>query len=377
MGQGDDAASVPGLVSSTGISIAVLAPPPLVGSGGHRTIYRNLAALAEAGFTVTVFVEGRRFRPGWLARKRTRSLFGVPEPIELVSGWPERIEGVDLVMATTWQSALRLGTVETSGRKAHFVQDYECLFYPEDDERHAVARSVHDLGFASVTIGNWLVEVLSREHGITAWPSPFSADLDLYGVRPTPPVSRRRMVVANYQPEKPRRCPELMESALQLVLDDDPSVEVVTFGSRTAPRVSGNHRHLGLVQPEDLVVLYLEGGVGLSMSATNPSRVPFEMMAAGLPVVELGGDNTILDLPEQGCFLAEPESNAVAAALSRVLVDEEESASLSCGAREFMNLRPRSVETGAFVEAVGDVVAGKLPSTDRQEPLYRTQFISA
>ena len=354
----------------------MLAPPPLVGSGGHRTIYRNLAALAEAGFTVTVFVEGRRFRPGWLARKRTRSLFGVPERIELVSGWPERIEGFDLVMATTWQSALRLGTVETSGRKAHFVQDYECLFYPEDDERHAVARSVHDLGFASITIGNWLVEVLSREHGLSVWPTPFSADLVLYGGEPLP-ASRRRMVVANFQPEKPRRCPELMEGALQLVLDSDPSVEVVTFGSRRAPRISGNHRHLGLVQPEDLSALYREGGVGLSMSATNPSRVPFEMMAAGLPVVELGGDNTILDLPEQGCFLAEPEPNAVAAALSRVLVDEEEGTSLSLGAREFMNLHPRSVETGAFVEAVGDVVAEKLPSTDRQEPLYRTQFISA
>ncbi|MFM9054121.1 MAG: glycosyltransferase, partial [Solirubrobacterales bacterium] len=306
--------------------IAVLAPPPLAGSGGHRTVYRNLNALAEAGYPVTVFVEARRFRPGRAARKQTRSIFGVADQIELVSGWPERIDGEEMVMATTWQSALHLGEVETPGIKAHFVQDYECLFYPEDDGRHALARRVHDLGFPSVTIGSWLVEVLSREHGITAWPTPFSADLELYGADPTVPVSRRRMVVANYQPEKPRRCPELMEKALQLVLDTDPSVEVVTFGGSRAPRLNGNHRHLGLVEPEDLAALYREAGVGLSMSATNPSRVPFEMMAAGLPVVELGGDNTILDLPEQGCLLAHPDPAAVAVALSRVLVDGQESA---------------------------------------------------
>jgi len=364
-------------VGNEGKRIAVLAPPPLVGSGGHRTIYRNLAALAEAGFTVTVFVEGRRFRPGWLARKRTRSLFGIPEPIELVSRWPERIEGVDLVMATTWQSALQLGTVETSGRKAHFVQDYECLFYPVDDERHAVARSVHDLGFASITIGNWLVEVLSREHGLSVWPTPFSADLVLYGGDPMPPVPRQRMVVANYQPEKPRRCPELMEGALQLVLDSDPSVEVVTFGSRRSPRLTGNHRHLGLVEPVALAALYQEAGVGLSMSATNPSRVPFEMMAAGLPVVELGGENTFFDLPERGCLLSGHHPEEIARSLLRIVDEDELRETLRAGGRSFMAMRDLSVEVAAFVESATAVLDGAKGGEALPVPLYRQDFLGS
>ena len=357
--------------------VAVLAPPPLSGSGGHRTIYRNLNALAEAGFKIEVHVEGRRLRPGWLETARTRRGFGVSDEIRLIPGWPAALDGADLALATTWQSALHLGKVETRGIKAHFVQDYECLFYPEDDERYALARSVHDLGFASVTIGNWLVEVLSREHGITACPTPFSADLELYGGGSAPALSRRKIVVANYQPEKPRRCPELMESALRLVLEEDPSVEVVTFGSRRSPRLSGNHRHLGLVEPRALAALYREAVVGLSMSATNPSRVPFEMMAAGLPVVELGGDNTVLDLPEAGCLLTEANPEAVAAALSRVLVDEQESAKLSSGAWEFLSARPRSSETKAFVGSLRDVIDGKPAATHRQEPLYRARFVSA
>jgi len=339
-------------VIAEGKRVAVLVPPPLSGSGGHKTIYRNLNALAEAGFEVDVYVEGRRLRPGWLETARTRRWFGVSDEIKLIPGWPAVLDQADLVLATTWQSALHLGEVETPGTKAHFVQDYECLFYPEEDERYALARSVHDLGFPSITIGNWLVEVLSREHGIDAWPTPFSADLELYGGGHTPAVSRRKMVVANYQPEKPRRCPELMESALQLVLDNDPSVEVVTFGSRRSPRLNGNHRHLGLVEPEELAALYRESGVGLSMSATNPSRVPFEMMAAGLPVVELRGDNTIFDLSEAGCRRVETEATTLAHTLQQIIGNKEVAKSLGQAGSDFMLQRPRKSEISAFVEGI-------------------------
>ena len=157
------------------------------------------------------------------------------------------------------------------------------------------------------------------------------------------------MVVANYQPEKPRRCPELMEGALQLVLDEDPSVEVVTFGSRRAPRLNGNHRRLGLVEPAALADLYREARVGLSMSATNPSRVPFEMMAAGLPVVELAGENTFFDLPEDGCRRVESDEATLAAALQEILGNQEVSGSLSRGGSEFMVHRPTHSEVGAFL----------------------------
>lgn len=353
--------------------VAVIAPPPLPGSGGHRTIFRNLIALVQAGFEVEAFVGGRRLRPGRLLTWQTERWFET-SGIELIPGWPDVIRGADLVVATTWQSALHLGAVETDGRKAHFVQDYECLFYSEDDERYLLARSAHDLGLASITIGDWLVEVLAREHGIQARSTPFSADLDLYGADLGTSGSRRGMVVANYQPEKPRRCPELMESALRLLLDSDPSIEVVTFGSRRSPRLDGNHRHLGLVDPKALAALYREAGAGLSMSATNPSRVPFEMMAAGLPVVELGGDNTVFDLPEAGCLLAEPKDASVAGALHQILDDRELSSSLGEGGAEFMRERPAKIEAEAFAGAVAAAIEGERPGERGLARMYRAPF---
>ena len=59
------------------------------------------------------------------------------------------------------------------------------------------------------------------------------------------------------------------------------------------------------------------------MSASNPSRIPFEMMAAGLPVVELYKENNIYDMPDEGVLLARPTPEAIASAIIH-LVDSEE-----------------------------------------------------
>ena len=61
--------------------------------------------------------------------------------------------------------------------------------------------------------------------------------------------------------------------------------------------------------------LYNKCKVGVCMSASNPSRIPFEMMAAGLPVVELYKENNIYDMPDEGVLLARPTPEAIASAI--------------------------------------------------------------
>ena len=51
------------------------------------------------------------------------------------------------------------------------------------------------------------------------------------------------------------------------------------------------HEQLGVATPEELSWAYSEATVGLSLSLTNYSLIPQEMMACGLPLVELAGDN--------------------------------------------------------------------------------------
>lgn len=354
------------------LNVDFLIPRPLKGSGGHRTIYRNAGALQDAGARVRLHFE----HGGSKAKTQAEKLFEVGT-MSLQDGWPSALPGSDLLFATTWQSAWAVAAVDTTAIKAHFVQDYECWFYPRGDDYLDASRA-HDLGLRSIGIGEWLPRVLWREHGLPALSIPFTAELDRYKAGPVPrPARKTRQVVAMYQPEKPRRCPELMSAALSRVLESEPGVEVVTVGSRWSPRLGERHRHLGVVGPDELAGLYRDSDVGLSISASNPSRVPFEMMASGLPVVEVGGENTIFDLPEAGCLLAEPDAASLSGAICGLLEEPELSERKSQGGVEFMRDRPASDEQTAFVDAVRRIIAGEITTEPAGSPRYESKFIKA
>lgn len=62
-------------------------------------------------------------------------------------------------------------------------------------------------------------------------------------------------------------------------------------------------KNLNIIPIKECNELYNKCKVGICMSASNPSRIPFEMMSAGLPVVELYKENNIYDLPDEGVLL--------------------------------------------------------------------------
>ena len=317
-----------------GLTVDLLIPQPLRGSGGHRTIYSNAGALKQAGARVTLHFEAGGSR----AIRRARRLFDTAG-MSLSQGWPDHLPSSDIVLATTWQSALAAWRIETGAAKVHFAQDYECWFYPRGDDFLGASRA-HDLALETIVIGRWLPTVLWQEHRLGARVVPFTADLERYRPGHGPPAgARAKRVVAMYQPDKPRRCPELMAATLSRLLRADPAVEVTTVGSRWSPRLGRRHRHLGVVRPDELAQLYRTSDVGLSLSTSNPSRVPFEMMASGLPVVEIGAENTIYDLPEAGCLLAHPDPVSLCDALQAILGDPELEARLSENGAEFMASR--------------------------------------
>ena len=64
---------------------------------------------------------------------------------------------------------------------------------------------------------------------------------------------------------------------------------MVLFGTHNRVRAPFAFEQLGVEAPERLRRLYSEATVGLSLSLTNYSLIPSEMLACGLPVVELAG----------------------------------------------------------------------------------------
>ena len=87
--------------------------------------------------------------------------------------------------------------------------------------------------------------------------------------------------------------------------------------------------------------LYRRATVGLVFSLTTHSLVAQEMMASGLPVVELAGENVSSALGESGELVVQAERNpvSVAAAIEGLLDDPEGRATMARRARSFVEER--------------------------------------
>jgi glycosyltransferase involved in cell wall biosynthesis len=72
---------------------------------------------------------------------------------------------------------------------------------------------------------------------------------------------------------------------------------VVFFGDTGSLRIPFAHEALGLIDPPALARLYNEATVGLVVSLSNYSRMPKEMMACGLPVVDVRHPSVVSAFP--------------------------------------------------------------------------------
>jgi glycosyltransferase involved in cell wall biosynthesis len=96
-----------------------------------------------------------------------------------------------------------------------------------------------------------------------------------------------------------------------------------------------------VVPPRRLAELYREAAVGIVFSLTTHSLVAHEMMASGLPVVELEGDNVGSALGPPGDLVeqAARRPDAIADAIERLLDDREAAAAMALRARAFVEAR--------------------------------------
>ena len=89
----------------------------------------------------------------------------------------------------------------------------------------------------------------------------------------------------------PRRAVPLGLLALEELHRRRPDVDVVLFGESRPIRTPFPHRTLGVLEPAELAQAYNAATAGLVLSMTNPSLIPTEMLACGLPVVDLATES--------------------------------------------------------------------------------------
>lgn len=347
-------------------TIAWLIPTLIDGSGGHRTFLHHAAYLQTQGHHCRIYVENVEARKAATLRDQIKTLFGFDFQ-EVYSGWDE-IEPADMAFATIWYSAKIVRDLPFPCLKAYFVQDYEAMFNPMGDG-YLFAENSYRYGLHPITIGRWLPATLRDKFGVSARYFDFCADLDIYRRLPNSP--REKSVCFIYQPEKPRRCPELGIEALGIVKHYMPEVRIHLFGSRSKGRVWFDHENHGLLKLDDCNRLYNRCSVGLCISSSNPSRIPFEMMAAGLPVVEIHRDNTLYDFPESSMLLCEQTPESIAAGIMSLLSDPTRIESMGTAGARFMSDRPIDAGLGQFGQAVETLLTGQSFGAHVPAILYR------
>ena len=117
-----------------------------------------------------------------------------------------------------------------------------------------------------------------------------------------------------------RRCVELAFAALEQLCRTNRNVVVHLFGDPRPPEHLGCPAiHHGVIDAEQLAKLYRFCDLGISLSATNYSLIPQEMMASGLPVVDLAVESTEAIYPEGVIALATPSAEGLAMTIQALL----------------------------------------------------------
>lgn len=345
-------------------TIAWLVPSLIEGSGGHRTILQHADCLQRRGHRCVLYMEDCD-RNDLALQKDIRRIFGF-EFADVRSGWTN-IEPAEMVFATIWYSARVVRDLPFPCCRCYFVQDYEAQFNPMGTA-YVMAENSYRYGLNPITIGRWLPARLAEGFDVDAACFDFCADLDVYRrVRPYPD---EKSICFIYQPEKPRRCAELGIEALGIVKHHLPETTVYLYGSEVAGKVWFEHENLGLLGLERCNDLYNRCAVGLCLSTTNPSRIPFEMMAAGLPVVEVYGDNTLYDFPQTAVTLCEPTPESLAKGMMGILSDSTRARSMSEAGLAFMRERPIEFGLNQFFEEVEGLLADRRLAPSPAQRMY-------
>lgn len=344
--------------------IAWFIPYPAEGSGGHRTIFQNLQSLVDQGYICHAYIEdiGDRQSPEQV-KSLIEKYFGNINAKFFIGFQPT--EQYDLIFATAWYTAKAVRDVNQNCRKAYFIQDFEAYFNPMGDG-FLLAENSYRFGLMPITIGKWLTNKMIEDYNTPSNYFEFCADLDIYK---RTGQEREKAVCFIYQPEKPRRCSIIGIEALGIVKHLMPDVKIYLYGSKQNTNVWFEHENLELINIEKCNELYNKCMVGLCISSSNPSRIPFEMMAAGLPVVDIYRENNLYDMPDEGVLLADQTPESIAEAIIKLINDEQKRQEMSFFGIDYM--KERSLESGfkQFVNAVdkmfgqeyhGDTSVGKL-----------------
>ena len=234
----------------------------------------------------------------------------------------------DAVIATGWTTAYLAHRASKFRERFYFVQDHEPQFYPTGAES-LLAEETYRYDLACICASPWLRNMMERQYG--RWAKSFDLAYDekvyrqLSESKGQDVSTNRSTKLAVYaRDHTARRCVNLVLMALELLGHIRDDFEVYFFGQESLPFVEANFKahNMGVLNADQLASLYNSCDVGICFSATNYSLVPQEMMACGLPILELNSQSTRDIFPDGIVTFTGPDPKQMCDEISRFIDDE-------------------------------------------------------
>lgn len=341
--------------------VALFMPPAIRGSGGIRTMCNFARGLATYGHEVFMYLE----REGDGVSVIREMLGEVPVHIHV--GWVNFLP-FDCAIATLAHSASFVAGLPHATHKFYFVQDFEAGFNPLSDG-YVVGENSYTYGLTHLTIGRWLSHFIPSQYAQPAFPAGLGADTSIY--RPLGFAVRKPAIAFLYQPDKFRRAPELGIQALSLVKERHPETTIYLYGHDHNINLDFPTEQLGLISDlNEINALYNKCTIGLCISLSNPSRIPFEMMAAGCVPVDVYRYNNLFDYPAGTALLAHQTPASLAKAICLLIEDPESLRARRSECISYAASRSLEWEVDTLVNTLNAKMRGLDLPTQISDPLY-------
>ena len=340
------------------LRISFVIPQPIIGSGGHRNIYRIVRYLAHKGYDVTCYIDPEglcdpsHVRTGMEAyRKITDNFFDLECNIVFDVN---DIKECDVLFATHAASAYIVKRNEDKYKLGcYFIQDYESYFFPMGDN-YLIFHNTYKLGLYPITSGPWPLELLKRDFNITEgnyFRFPINTDIYYFDKNKTRKDNR---VIFFAKPGMPRRCYNLGIQALKIFKDKYPDAEIVLYGEDSSHynNVPFEFTNLGLLPTiGDLGNLYRSASIGIAFSTTNPSLVPYEMMACGCAVIDFDFNNSVVSYDNyDNAELVDTTPEEIAKGIEKLYTSNELRSNKVKNALEFVKIFPSEEKMCKLIE---------------------------
>lgn len=345
-------ATTPRIVKARGgnsLNIHIVIPDFTPGGGGHMTIFRMVKHLELAGHTCTIWVKGYNHHnhPLGASRSATTHYQSIKSKVLPLNAHYAFATG-DAIIATSWDTVEIV--LANKNFKDHFylVQDYEPYFYARGS-RSLKAERTYSQNIKTICASTWLHDIMKTKFGRVSVSFDLAYNPDVYypqksgvainklpliaincpdteasGCQSAPRPVIRIAFYARTRTE--RRAVELAIEGLGLVEQKKYDLCVELFGEdkgriKLPDNIVGVDH--GILSPNKLAALYRSCDIGLTFSATNYALVPQEMMACGLPVIEIENDSTKAIYPANTLWLAKPSAISIALAIETLAENRE------------------------------------------------------